>query len=523
MALSVSKYFTAGYPVIYLRTGEQERALQELIFDLKQNGLDSQLELYVWKITKGLYPYLCDDPSSDRVANDLMESLNHIAHGMGGEPKADRLYVFFNIRELLRSPGMLQQFRDTAYAIRTVGSYIVCIGGGYDVPEELEDVITFVDFDLPTKEEIKGIFKSIVGKYQVALKMETPTEKELMVAAENATGLSAFKAENAIALSLVEKQCIDIDLLRHEKQIAVKQSGVIEFLPHGENLDTLGGFEVLKDHVGKRRKYFRDTQKAADFGLRPPKGILMVGVAGTGKTLAGKAIASTLGLPLYKFDMGSIFKGVVGQSEATVRQALKLAETVAPCVLLFDEFEKTFTGMQSSGKTDSGVTSRVIQQILTWMQETKAPVYKVATCNSIKDLDSALFRRGRWDSVFAVDLPTLEDRRDIFAIHLAKRGRRPEDFDLQLLAEASEQFVGAEIESVVEDALFAAYDDDRDVTTDDLQIVCKGLVPIAKTDQEAINDFRRWMDGRATPVSARRSGQAEKRERSLRLNGTPLN
>ena len=500
MGMDVANYLDAGYPVLYIRTGEQERALQEVTANLRGSGLGDKLMVMIWKSTIGLYSINAADPVSERVAYGIDEALAYIA-GARGEDKSDHLYVLFNVRDFLKSPIIMQQFRDTAYKIRTIGSHMIIIGGSFEIPEELDDVVTFVDLELPSKEEIKSIFRSTVDRYRDVLD-EQGTEQDLERAAENALGLTAFKAENAISLSIVTSKKIDVPLIRQEKQLAVKQSGVLEYLHHQETMDSLGGFDLLKEHVKKRRKYFSSHKKAVEFGLRPPKGIMLVGVAGCGKTLAAKAVSAALDLPLYKFDVGAVFKGLVGSSEASIRNALKLAETVAPCVLLIDEMEKLVAGLESSGKTDSGVTSRVIGTLLSWMQETRAPVYKLATCNTIRNLDSALFRRGRWDAVFAVDLPTMQERKEIIAIHLAKRNRDASKFDLDLLAKATENFVGAEIESVVDEALYFAFDDDRDVADADLVEVAKGVVPISKTDHEAIASFRAWMEARAMPVSS---------------------
>lgn len=524
------KYLMAGYPVLYLRSSEQERALDELIAQLKNNEITKEMQLYLWKVTKGLYHNLSNDPESDQVAMTFMDSLNYISSGHGGEPYPERVYVMFNVREQLQNPANRQAFRDTAYAIRTAGSHIVLIGGHMDIPEELEDVVTSLDFSLPGRADIKKLFSRIVEEYSEHIGREV-SEDEIDMAAENATGLSMLKAENAMALSIASKGDLDIDLLRYEKQLAVKQLGVLEYMHHNETTETLGGFETLKEHVRSRRRYFQDHKRAEEFGLRPPKGLMMVGPPGTGKTLSGKAISAELGIPLYKFDIGSVFKGVVGQSESTVRQALKMAETVAPCVLLFDEFEKGMQGLESSGKTDSGVTSRVVQTILTWMQETTAPIYKVATCNTIRNLDSALFRRGRWDEVFGVDLPNESERQAIYAIHLSKRGRDAAKFDLEALGKASDGFVGAEIEAAVDEALYIAFEADRDVTTADLQQVTNDLVPLSKTDQENLDHFRKWMNGRAKLVGSSIQKSSDKgrsiktpiTKRRVELNSSKMN
>ncbi len=499
MSLAITRYLDAGYPVLYVRTTEHNRALEEILSNLKSAGLLDSLTVMVWKSTIGLYNVTSACPKEDFVAEDLKSSLEYIA-GTRGAPAPNRLYVIFNPKDFLKNPIMLQQLKDTAYAIRSAASHIIMVGCSMEIPEEIEDVVTTIDMELPDKETIKGIFRSVTTEYASELSNQV-TERDLDVAADNALGLSAFKAENAISLSIVESKGIDIGLIRKEKQLAVKQSGVLEYIHHTETVDSLGGFDVLKDHVSKRKRYFSNHKEAVEFGLRPPKGIMLVGIAGTGKSLAAKAVSAALELPLYKFDVGSVFKGVVGGSEAALRNALKLAETVSPCVMLLDEMEKLLAGVESSGKTDSGVTSRVIGTLISWMQETKAPIYKLATCNTIRNLDAALFRRGRWDSVFAVDLPNEEERKQIISIHIQKRGRSVDSFDLTKLASVTESFVGAEIESVVDEAMYIAFDAERDMTTEDLVTVANGVVPISRTDQEAIQSFRQWMETRATPVS----------------------
>lgn len=521
MALSVTKYLDAGYPVLYVRTSEHNRALDEILADLRSGGLLETLSVMVWKSTTGLYDLGARKPKEESVADSFIDALSWIGSAHDGEdaPAGDRLYIMFNPKEFLKNPVALQHLKDAAYAIRAASSYIVLVGCSMDIPEEIEDVVTIIDLELPDKKQIKDIFASVTGAYSASLGREV-SDDELETAAENALGLSAFKAENAISLSIVASKGIDIQLIRKEKQLAVKQTGVLEYIHHRETLENLGGFDNLKEHVLKRKRYFSDYRAALDFGLRPPKGLMLVGIAGAGKSLSAKCISAALELPLYKFDVGAVFKGVVGQSESAIRNALKMAEKVAPCVLLIDEMEKLLAGLESSGKSDSGVTSRVVGTFLTWMQETQAPIYKVATCNTLRNLDSALFRRGRWDAVFAVDLPTAREREQIFAIHLARRGRDADRFDLKALADVTMHFVGAEIESVVDEALYVAFDAGRELTSDDLVRVARGVVPISKTDEEGINAFRAWMAARATPVSKQEAVRAEggKKLRNLRVS-----
>jgi len=526
MEKAVSTYLDAGYPCLYIPTVEQERAFDEVIRNLTEANLIDKLSLYIWKCSVGLYPYQSEDPDSDRIAGDIADALRNILKGVDGAPARDHLHVFFNVKDFLQNPMVRQLFRDTAYALRTRSSHMICIGAQMDIPEDLDDMITVIDFNLPSKAEIKKRFSSVVNKYTSALGLDISEEK-LERAAQEALGLSMLKAENSVAISLIESRDLDIEVLRAEKVGTIRQNGVLALVQHGENIDTIGGMGNVIPHIQKRRKYYEDIDRAVKFGLGAPKGIMTVGLAGTGKSLLSKVAASILGLPLYRFNVGALFQGVVGASESKTRSTLKLLERVAPCAVEFDEFEKMFTGLESSGKTDSGVTSRVIQTILTWMQECKAPIFKSATCNTIRGLDSALFRRGRWDAIFGVDVPVYEERKTIFDIHLTKRGRDAAKFDLDAMADVSKDWVGAEIESAVEDALYNAYSEDRDVTTQDIIDVAATLVPIAKTDKEAIEDFRVWVTNRATPassmarqpaVSRNRKGKPKTSGRTLRLN-----
>lgn len=517
MAFDISAYILAGYPCLYVRTTEQERALQEIVHNVEHAGLEEPLNVFVWKVTTGLYPYASDDPISDRIQDttDLGELMRYISTSDDGWPHKNRLYIVFNPKAFIdNNPFSKQAIRDAAYAIRTKGSHVIFVGAAFECPEELSEVITFIDFDLPTKEEIKTLFSSITDAYKEAMGLDV-SEDMLEKAAENATGLTRLKAENAMALSIVGSRGVDINLLRKEKQLAIKQSGVLEYMPTDESFDTLGGFDNLKEHVKRRRRYFEEHRSALDFGLKPPKGVMLVGLAGCGKTLSAKTIATVLNLPLYRLDVGSLFRGIVGSSEQATKETLSLLETVAPACLLIDESEKLLAGLESSGKSDAGTTSRVIGSLLTWFSETKAPIYKIATCNTIRNLDNAMFRKGRWDEVFAVDLPADYEREQIFSIHLRKRGREVTNFDLTRLSAATEGFVGAEIEAVVDEGLYVAFDANQDVTTDILTTVASKMVPISKTDKENIEAFRRWMEGRATPVSSVKAVKAQEAREAL--------
>jgi SpoVK/Ycf46/Vps4 family AAA+-type ATPase len=257
--------------------------------------------------------------------------------------------------------------------------------------------------------------------------------------------------------------------------------------------------ELLKEWLEKRTKSFTDS--AREFGIPAPKGILLLGVQGCGKSLLAKAVAAHWNLPLLKLDVGRIFGSLVGQSEENIRKAIAVAESVAPCVLWADELEKGFAGVGGSGVSDSGTTARVFATFLTWMSEKTAPVFMIATANDVTALPPEMLRKGRFDEIFFVDLPDLEERKEIFAIHLKKRNRPVENFDLQELAQKTRGFSGAEIEQVVVGALYIAYDAGRELGQADLLEEAKNVVPLSVMMSEDIAELRQWAALRTRPAS----------------------
>ncbi|HXE72557.1 MAG TPA: AAA family ATPase, partial [Candidatus Nitrosotenuis sp.] len=276
--------------------------------------------------------------------------------------------------------------------------------------------------------------------------------------------------------------------------------GILDYFSAQESLESVGGLENLKEWLRKRSRAF--TDEARSFGLPPPKGVLLLGVQGCGKSLCARAVSNVWGLPLLRLDVGKIFSSLVGSSEENVRRAIATAESVAPCILWVDEIEKALAGGSASGELDSGTTARVFATFLTWLQEKTAPVFVIATANKIENLPPELMRKGRFDDIFFVDLPSAPERREIFAIHIAARGRQPAAFDLDLLAGLSEGFSGSEIEQAVVAALYEAFDRGRDLITDDLVRVLESAVPLSRTMEGPIAALRRWAAGRARAASA---------------------
>jgi SpoVK/Ycf46/Vps4 family AAA+-type ATPase len=327
----------------------------------------------------------------------------------------------------------------------------------------------------------------------------------ILEAARAAIGLDELGAESAMALSMATAEAIDIKIIQAQKEQEVRKSDVLEFFPVDETIEHIGGFDYFKEWLSRRSKGF--SAEAREYGLPYPKGMLIVGPAGTGKSLTAKATAAFLKLPLLRLDMGKVFRSLVGESEAAIRMALQVAEAVSPVVLWMDEVEKGLAGMRGSGELDSGVTGRVVSTVLTWRQETKYPVMLVATANDVAALPAMVYRKGRLDEVWATDLPEEHEREEIFGIHIEKRGRDRDDYDLALLAARTDDFTGAEIEGCIEDAMFLAFDEDEEFETEHILKSISETVPQAKRDAEELIAIREWVATRARRVS---SGSAPK-------------
>jgi SpoVK/Ycf46/Vps4 family AAA+-type ATPase len=362
-------------------------------------------------------------------------------------------------------------------------------------------LVTVVDCPLPSKEEIEKEYVKLVVAYKKDLELPK-TKQELKqlisIAAMSAVGLDKIQAINAFALSMAATKTIDISIIQKQKEQEVKKSDVLEFIETTEPIGNLGGFSKLKKWLKKREEAF--SVEAMNYGLRYPKGILIVGPPGTGKSLCAKTVASFLKLPLLRLDIGKVYRSLLGESEQAIRTALRIAEAVSPSVLWIDEIEKGMAGAQNSD-LDAGVSSRVVSTILTWRQETKYPVVLVATANDTKSIPSTIYRAGRIDKVWAVDLPQEEERKEILRIHLEKRKRNPVNFDINVLAKASEYFVGSELESCIEDAMFNAFSERREINTNDVVDAMKALIPQYVRDAEEIKEIREWVKTRADNVS----------------------
>jgi len=363
-----------------------------------------------------------------------------------------------------------------------------------------------INFPLPTREDLAELLDKIVADVkqfkQVKIELDDAGRERLLQAA---LGLTLGEAENVFAKLIVKDERLSGDNISEvfaQKQQIIRKSGLLEYYAASETFAQVGGLSVLKEWLAKRSVAF--TPEARDFGLPAPKGIMMLGVQGCGKSLCAKAVSSLWQLPLLRFDMGRMFGSLVGSSEENARRAISVAESVAPAILWVDEIDKAFAGIQGSGGTDGGTTARVLGTFLTWLSEKTAPVFVVSTANDISQLPPELLRKGRFDEIFFVDLPAAEERQEIFKIHVERRGRNPANFDLKALADASPDFSGAEIEEAIISGLFDAFYAREELTTKHVLEALAQTVPLAKTMDEHINRLRSWAEGRARNASVAR-------------------
>jgi ATP-dependent 26S proteasome regulatory subunit len=391
--------------------------------------------------------------NSTTAANDPLEALIAIK-----DMKEKTLILLRDFHLFLQDPNsiLIRQLKDVLQEAKTKSKTLIILGCRMILPPELERELTVIEFALPGKEELRAVLWGIMESANIK-SMEAETREKVIDAA---SGLTTIEAENAFALSVVQSKAIDPAIVAREKAQAVKKNGILELIETKETLDSIGGLDVLKEWLLKRRHAF--GQKAIEYGLPTPKGLLILGIARTGKSLTAKATAKVFGVPLLKLDAGRIFAGLVGQSESNLRAVIQTAEAIAPCCLWIDEVEKGFSGTKSSNATDGGTSSRVFGSFLSWMQDKKAPVFVVATANDVTQLPPEMLRKGRWDELFFVDLPNQAEREAIWDIQIGKHGRIPSEFDLVQLAKATEGLTGSEIEQVFVEALYLAFDSAAD-------------------------------------------------------------
>ncbi|MCB1064704.1 MAG: AAA family ATPase [Verrucomicrobiae bacterium] len=479
------RYARAGYAGLFLCTAEEARA--ESVVKAAADELDRPL--HAWSLTEG---FVDTKSGSVRACPDPIAALQQVDDLEGNVVV---LLRDFGVHFEDHDPVLTRKLRDSLRGARSTGKLLVFLGVWKPLPPELEREITRLDLDLPDAEAFGTVLDGILASADLG---NLPPEiREAALAA--AGGLTTLEAENAFALSVIETGSIQPIIVAREKAHALKKGGLLEVVETTESLDSIGGLGALKAWLLQRCGAF--TQKARDYGLPVPKGMLVLGVPGTGKSLTAKATASVFGVPLVKLDAGRLFGSLVGQSEANLRSAIATAEAIAPCVLWIDELEKAFAGSVSSGSSDGGTSARVFGSLLNWLQEKTSPVFVVATANDISKLPPELLRKGRWDECWFVDLPDAKERAAIWDIVIERFGRERTVYDTVVLARASELHTGAEIEAAFVEALHRAFTEDREPTELDLGKVLSESVPLATTMSESIERLRHWSSGRARQAS----------------------
>lgn len=509
----LTNLFKARFSFVYIPTWEEIRIV-DLITKIANNvkTIKTKRDVFIWSSTEGLKKNLKDGQESVNNGNEPIDALNFIDNYNN-----PAILILKDIHPLLglnnrnADYNLIRKIRDVAGSLKNadVSKNVVIIAPSLVLPLELQKDITVVDFDLPTLDEIKSLLNEMIEMNESSGIVINLKEDEKEVLCKAAQGLTLQEAENAFARAMVSKGQLtikELDVILDEKCQVIKKTGILEFIKSDFNMNDVGGLENLKKWLIKRNNsWLGKAQK--DYNLPAPKGVLITGVPGCGKSLTAKAMSALWQLPLLRLDVGKIFSGLVGSSEENMRKAIQTAEAVAPSILWIDEIEKGFGG--NGGERDGGTATRVFGTFLTWMSEKTKPVFVIATANNIHALPSEMLRKGRFDEIFFVDLPTKAERKIIFKLHLEKRlkGSISKDFAvtdtlLNKLAEITEGFVGAEIEQVVISALFEAFSENRTLNEEDLYKVIKNTVPLSTTQSEQILAIREWANERAVAATA---------------------
>jgi len=503
----------ARYPILYIISSEEMR-VQQLVADIAKKR---QKKMFEWSFSTGIVPAgtsIQSQKNRNPTTKDPLAALDQVIEQV--EPA---IFVFKDFHPFLTKNNfaITRKLKEIALHLKNSFKTIVLISPVLEIPTELEKEITVLNYPLPTREDLSVLLDHIIADVkqfkQVKIELDEAGRERLLQAA---LGLTLGEAENVFAKIIVKDERLSGDDVNEgfaEKQQIIRKSGLLEYYATNESFTNVGGMAVLKEWLDKRAIAF--TTEARAFGLPAPKGILMLGVQGCGKSLCAKAVSNLWQLPLLRFDMGRMFGSLVGSSEENVRRAIAVAESVAPAILWVDEIDKAFAGSQGSGSTDGGTTARVFGTFLTWLSEKTAPVFVVATANDISQLPPELLRKGRLDEIFFVDLPSRDERLEVFRIHVTKRGRDVGQFDLAALADASPNFSGAEIEEAINSALYDAFYAKIELTTQQVLVALAQTVPLAKTMDEQINRLRSWAEGRARNASVPRAKPDETASRRM--------
>ncbi len=488
------RLLTSRHALISIVTGDEDHALDVV----REAALETRQQLFVWDCVNGLRDGLVAKQAPLPDTQTAGGGLAWVEKHLDGQA----LFCFLDLVDHLDGePATRRMLKEAVNRVEAGGGAIVLID--HKTPPPLvRELATTLDLAYPSEEELHELVRRVVRQHHRSVKpVHTHvTGSDVRGIVSNLRGLTRRQAQQAILDVVAIDQRLDADdvegVLKHKKQ-SLAGGGLLQFVDAPLDLDDVGGLANLKRWLALRDE--ADSQRAIDFGIEPPRGLLLLGVQGAGKSLASKAVATAWRRPLVRLDVGALYDRYVGESEKRLRDALKQAEMMSPCVLWIDEVEKAFAGAAAQSN-DGGLSRRMFGALLTWMQEHREPVFLIATANDVTALPPELLRKGRFDEIFFVDLPEAEARRRIFEIHLAKRKRDPEAFDLSRLVELSDGYTGAEIEQAILSALYDAFALHGELTTDGIVSTLRASVPLSVTRREQVMELRAWAQDRCVPA-----------------------
>ena len=492
MKEELSILIQAQYPLIYLVTSEEERA-EQAISTIAQ--LRPQRRIFVWTVTHGIVEY--GQPRNVTQHNTVSPEA---AVEWIIRQKDPSIFVLKDLHPFIDAPATTRWLRDAIANFKGTQKTIILMSPMQQVPIELEKEVVVLDFPLPDMTELNQVLSKQLEQNR-GRRLTTESREKLLKAALGLTRDEAEKVYRKAQVTTGRLTETEVDIVLSEKKQLIRRNGILEYIEEDETIDSVGGLEELKRWLKQRSNAF--TERAREYGLPQPKGMLILGVPGCGKSLIAKTTSRLWSLPLLRLDMGRVYDGsMVGRSEANLRNALKTAESISPAILFIDELDKSFAGSTGSADSDGGTSSRIFGSFLTWMQEKTSPVFVMATANRVERLPGEFLRKGRFDELFFVDLPTAEERKEIFNIHLMKRRRDVARFDLEQLAKVSDGFSGAEIEQGMVAAMYEAFAQDREFTQLDIIAAIKATLPLSRTMTEQVTALRDWARQRARPAAA---------------------
>ncbi len=482
----LARYIDAGFPIIYMNTFEEDK-IDSIIANIKANK-----DVYEWNETNGYIDFESKTPVfEDCTLEMLFDQLKT------PDLLERKIILLKDINAYLEDPRIVSKIKGIARMINQgTEAAIIIVSNTVIVPKELEKFITILEMDYLNSAEIKKVIKKFIADNEIKAVNEALLD-EFSVAFK---GLTEFEINNLLSLSYADDGELtkrDLRLIFDQKQQMIKKAGILEMIPLKETIDDIGGLENLKEWFIRKAKVYKNMDKAKGYGVDTPKGILIAGVPGCGKSLNAKAAANLFEVPLLRLDMGRLMGKYVGESEANLRNAIALAEAISPCVLWIDELEKAFAGINGGGG-GAEVTTRLFGNFLTWMQEKESATFVVATANDITQLPPELLRKGRFDEIFYVGLPNKNERENIFSIHINKR--RPNDLkniNISDLVAKTEGFSGADIEGIIKDAIESAFaDDKKTVETRDILEAIKNTHSLSEIMKDALDKMTKEYETR---------------------------